>query len=236
MMKKNYKKIISIIGGFILIIIVITLLFNSKIVEVKYPYSGIYKNDNDVILIYQADKEKLYFIMESLGSDGQALINNNIAVGSRYSVPYKYVFSFNNGALDFETDDNHFMSDHYLKVDDISLKEFFEKKYESSEYFNSNYNGNYVKDNNEIKMFQVNEKSVRACLKSDIDTLCLPFDIINKNLLQFKFSDNIYSIKIENNYITFNTNNIIFQKYNANYEKTSNISMIDIIEFDFLYQ
>lgn len=235
-MKINYKdkkillSIILIVVGLLFIIISSFILLNKSeknddnagntednpvIVD---RYNGIYINDDSNIKLFSFGN-KLKILIDTPEFSMEGTMEEKDSIYKLLKEDKEYTIKLVTDGIEFDTTDKLLKSGFYKKSDDYSKEDYYLSTFGDSKFIDSKYNCQFMKDDIEINLLQINDTKLMISLKSSKTELYA------------------YAIK-ENNTDVFNTEQLFFDmkiNYLENDQLDVKIDLASVPETELLY-
>ena len=210
---------------------------NKNIMSAEVSWSGIYTNGNDSVKIYQIDKNKMYFDINTEESRvyTTATIDGNTAKGKIYAI---YTFKLVGEKLKVETTDEYMLDATYTRTGDYTKEDIYRDNYGEPEYLDSKINGVFYSEKRDctITIYQISEKEAYLHIKvgendyiktvTVVDgTIDFYEELADKTItIYITFEDDILELKVKDT-----DRSSFLKRINGKYDKTKSLTMEDII-------
>lgn len=244
--KKKSKKgiiiaiilILLILGGVVLFL----LLNKDTITEEKEKqenlnWSGIYKNGEDYVKIYQLDEDTIYFdiITEESRAYTTATIDGNTAEAKIYAT---YKLELNDNKLKVTSTDEYMLKATYTKKGEYSKNDIYIDNYGDPEALNTIVNGTfyYERRNGTISIYQPNKDTALFSITNGEEKFELEVNVIDNKVehveeladekitITIDFTEENLKIKIKST-----EKSRFFNRLGGTYIKTGSITMDSIL-------
>ena len=198
---------------------------------VKTEYSGVYRNGDATIKIYQRKDNSISFYLDGIENSVsfEGKINNNIVEKSIFDDNYK--IAFNNNSLTFETSDENATSGTYNKISDYTMRDYYNDNYGDENYINTRYNGEFKQGDIIARLYQKDENIVRVSIYKGLNFHDLEYDIKEDGNLFTDSFDSKYEIEFNDDSFTFKeTSNDESKPFDGTYTKVKSLTMEEILE------
>lgn len=243
--KKSKKGIIIAIILVLLILggVVLFLLLNKDTItkekekQENLNWSGIYKNGEDYVKIYQLDEDTIYFdiITEESRAYTTATIDGNTAEAKIYAT---YKLELNDNKLKVTSTDEYMLNATYTKKGEYSKNDIYIDNYGDPEALNTIVNGTfyYERRNGTISIYQPNKDTALFSITNGEEKFELEVNVIDNKVEHVEeLADEKITITIdfteENLKISIKSTekSRFFNRLGGTYIKTGSITMDSIL-------
>ena len=203
----------------------------------KISWSGIYTNGSDSVKIYQIDKNKMYFDINTEESRvyTTATIDGNTAKGKIYAT---YTFKLIGEKLKVETTDEYMLDATYTRTGDYTKEYIYSDNYGDPKYLNSQINGVFYSEKRDatVTVYQINENEAYLHIQvgendyiktaTVVDgTIDFYEELADKTItINITFEDDLLELKVKDT-----DRGSFLKRINGKYTKTKSLTMEDII-------